>query len=27
MNADGSGLVQITRNPFWQRQPAWGPRP
>lgn len=25
MNADGSGLVQITRNPFWQRQPAWGP--
>ena len=27
MNADGSGLVQITGNPFWQRQPAWGPPP
>src|SRR6266567_4039021 len=23
MNADGSGLLQVTRNPFWQLQPAW----
>ena len=27
MNADGSGLVQITRNDFWQTQPAWGTAP
>jgi Tol biopolymer transport system component len=23
MNADGSSLLQITHNPFWQLQPAW----
>jgi TolB protein len=23
MNADGSGLLQLTHNPFWQLQPAW----
>lgn len=27
MNADGSGLLQITHNPFWQLQPAWGTAP
>jgi TolB protein len=27
MNADGSGLLQITHNPFWQLQPAWSSAP
>ena len=27
MNLDGSGLVQVTKNEFWQLQPAWGPPP
>src|SRR6266849_712956 len=27
MNADGSGLVQVTKNEFWQLQPAWSTAP